>query len=169
MDFTVWDVLLGTISWGIRLLFWPLGLAIKYREFFGVVLPYLLMGALTLFAATVALGLLGIMLRGASVARGAFRLLGPIGRVFGPLHEDNSHADDELDAGRTADSNDPYQFLGISRNVTEDELDARYRELLRANHPDKVAQLDPEIQAFATERSRRIIEAYKQLRVDPRA
>ena len=169
MDFTVWDVLVGTISWGTRLLFWPLGLVIKYREFFGVVLPYLLMGAITLFAATVALGILGIMLRGASsVARGVFRLLGAIGGGFRPLPEDNSHTDDELDAGQTQDHTDPYQFLGLRRNVTESELDARYRELLKANHPDKVARLDPEIQAFAAERSRRIIEAYQQLRMQPR-
>ena len=34
---------------------------------------------------------------------------------------------------------------------------------MSANHPDKVAQLDPEIQAFANERSRMIIEAYEEL------
>jgi len=34
---------------------------------------------------------------------------------------------------------------------------------MSANHPDKVAQLDPEIQAFAEERSKRIIEAYEAI------
>lgn len=43
------------------------------------------------------------------------------------------------------------------------KLAARYKQLIKANHPDKVAQLDPEIQAFASERSRRIIEAYEAI------
>lgn len=54
--------------------------------------------------------------------------------------------------------------LGVGRDVTSIELNARYRQLLRANHPDKAGQLDPEIQAFATERVRKIIEAYEVIR-----
>jgi hypothetical protein len=34
---------------------------------------------------------------------------------------------------------------------------------MSANHPDKVAQLDPEIQGFASKRSRMIIEAYEAI------
>jgi DnaJ-domain-containing protein 1 len=51
----------------------------------------------------------------------------------------------------------------VRRDVTQNELTARYRQLLRANHPDKVAQLDPTIQAFATDRVRKIIEAYEAI------
>jgi preprotein translocase subunit Sec63 len=61
------------------------------------------------------------------------------------------------------DKSDPYYILGIDRSVTASELAARYKQLIKANHPDKVAQLDPEIQAFASERSRRIIEAYEAI------
>ena len=43
------------------------------------------------------------------------------------------------------------------------ELAARYKQLIKAKHPDKVAQLDPEVQAIASERSRRIIEAYETI------
>ena len=40
--------------------------------------------------------------------------------------------------------NDPYHILGVKRGVTSSDLNARYRQLLRVNHPDKVAQLDPQ-------------------------
>lgn len=33
----------------------------------------------------------------------------------------------------------------------------------KANHPDKLARLDSEIQAFAAERTRKIIEAYNKV------
>jgi len=61
------------------------------------------------------------------------------------------------------DESDPYCLLGIDRSVTARELAARYKQLIKANHPDKVAQLDPEIQAFAEERSKRIIKAYEEV------
>ena len=43
------------------------------------------------------------------------------------------------------------------------ELAARYKQLIKAKHPDKVAQLDLEIQAFAEERSKRINKAYEEV------
>jgi hypothetical protein len=165
MDFTVWDVLLGTISWGIRLLFWPLGFVIKDREFFGTVLPYLALGVIALIVGTAALGLLGSVLRAVFVtARGIFRFFASIVDVLRPSHKERLQEAEGINAEPTEDPNDPYQILGVSRDVTASKLTARYRQLLLDNHPDKVAQLDPEIQAFASERSRRIIEAYEQVR-----
>ena len=61
MDFTIWDVLLGIISWSIRILFWPLGFVIKYREFFAAVIPYLVTGIVALFLSVWALGLLAMV------------------------------------------------------------------------------------------------------------
>jgi preprotein translocase subunit Sec63 len=58
---------------------------------------------------------------------------------------------------------DPYQVLGLDKAASRSDLLTRYRQLMSANHPDKVAQLDPEIQAFASERSRRIIQAYEEI------
>jgi len=83
--------------------------------------------------------------------------------AFRPSVSEDSQGAEEIDAEPGNHANDPYQVLGVSRDVTEGELTARYRQLLRANHPDKVAQLDPEIQAFANERSCRIIEAYTEI------
>ena len=165
MDFTVWDVLLGTISWGIRLLFWPLGFVIKYREFFGAVLPYLALGVITLIVGAAALGLISSVLRGLFVtARGPCRFFVGIVDVLRTSRKERPQEAKGINAEPTKNQSDPYQIFGVGRDVKESELNARYRQLLRANHPDKVAQLDPEIQAFATERSRRIIDAYEQLR-----
>ncbi len=165
MDFTVWDVLIGIISWSIRILFWPLGFVIKYREFFGTVLPYLFLGVIALIAAAAALGLVGSVLRAVFVCvRGIYRFFAAFIDAFRPSRKEEPQRGEEIHPETTEDPNDPYHVLGLSRNATEDELSARYRQLLKGNHPDKVAQLDPEIQAFATERSRRIIEAYELIR-----
>lgn len=163
MDFTVWDVLIGIISWSIRLLFWPLGFVIKYREFFGTVLPYLILGVIALVVGTWALGMIVLALRGVCrVVRGLFNLCRVVVETLRP-----ARGAEEAESTHTAaekepeDPSDPYHILGVRRDVTASELNARYRQLLRVNHPDKVAHLDPEIRAFATERARRIIEAYE--------
>jgi DnaJ-domain-containing protein 1 len=52
----------------------------------------------------------------------------------------------------------------VKRGVTTSEFHARYRHLLGVNCPDNVAQLDPEMQAFATESSRMLLEAYERVR-----
>jgi DnaJ-domain-containing protein 1 len=98
-----------------------------------------------------------------SIIRAFLRLCGAIADVLRPSHRNKAQDAGQINADSATDPNDPYQVLGVSRDVTEKELTARYRQLLRVNHPDKVAQLDPEIQEFANERSRRIIEAYQAL------
>ncbi len=70
---------------------------------------------------------------------------------------------DDTAAAPPQEESDPYCRLGIDRSVTASELAARYKQLIKANQPDKVAQVNPEIQAFASERSRRIIEAYEAI------
>lgn len=166
MDFTVWDVLIGMISWSIRLLFWPLGMVIKYRAFFGTVLPYLFVGVIALIVRTAALGLTGCVLRGVFLTtRSIFRFFGAFFAAFRPSHKDEPQGAEEAAVDGSKDPTDPYQVLGVSRDISESGLNARYRQLLLTNHPDKVAQLDPAIQALATQRSRRIIEAYQKLRI----
>ncbi len=144
------------------LLFWPLGIVIKYRAFFGTVLPYLFVGVIALIVGSAALGLLGTVLRAVFVrVRRIYRVCAALIDAFRTSRKEESQRGEENHAEPTEDPNDPYHVLGISRDATEAELNARYRQLLQVNHPDKVAQLDPNIHAFATERSRRIIEAYE--------
>lgn len=56
----------------------------------------------------------------------------------------------------------PFSVLGVSSTATRGEILRAYRERMKANHPDRVAGLDPEIQAFATNRAKMINEAYEQ-------
>jgi preprotein translocase subunit Sec63 len=61
------------------------------------------------------------------------------------------------------DPNDPHYILGVSPGASRAELKARYIKLVQMNHPDKVASLDPYLQQVATERTKRIIDAYNSL------
>jgi hypothetical protein len=92
-----------------------------------------------------------------------YRICKNIIKAFMPARASSAH-EAELDAkeGEIAELS-PYQILGVTPGVRSLELNARYSKLMSANHPDKVAQLDPEIQAFASERTRRIIDAYQEL------
>jgi DnaJ-domain-containing protein 1 len=59
---------------------------------------------------------------------------------------------------------DPYEVLGISRSATKDEISKAYRSKAREHHPDKVAHMTPEHQAFAEQKMKEINEAYNSLK-----
>jgi hypothetical protein len=65
--------------------------------------------------------------------------------------------------GEDLDPDDPHYILGVSPGTSRTELKARYLKLVQMNHPDKVASLDPYLQQVATERTKRIIDAYNSL------
>ena len=58
---------------------------------------------------------------------------------------------------------DPYDVLGIRKGATRDEIKAAYRREIARYHPDKVAQLGPELQELANAKSKQINEAYRVL------
>lgn len=62
-----------------------------------------------------------------------------------------------------ATSFDPWTVLEIPRNATKQEISTAYKKKLTLNHPDKVANLDPELQSFATQRTILLRKAYDQL------
>ena len=54
--------------------------------------------------------------------------------------------------------NDPYSVLGISKNATDEEVKAAYRELARKYHPDNYA--DNPLSDLAGEKMKEINDAY---------
>ena len=62
------------------------------------------------------------------------------------------------------DKESAYAVLEISPSATNDEVKAAYRRMAMKNHPDKVANLGPEVQKAAEEKFRKIQEAYETIK-----
>jgi DnaJ like chaperone protein len=57
----------------------------------------------------------------------------------------------------------PYEILGIEKGASTREVKQRYRKLVADYHPDKVAHLGEELQAFAAKKTLEINQAYEAL------
>jgi hypothetical protein len=55
-----------------------------------------------------------------------------------------------------------HETLGVSPNASASEINAAWRQKLTRNHPDRVAELDPEFQALAEERTKRLNAAREE-------
>lgn len=81
--------------------------------------------------------------------------------------EDAARSPREEDARRTyadaTSSTDPYEILGVARTASTDEITRAYREQMKRYHPDRVADLGPELQRVAHERTVAIQRAYEQI------
>lgn len=66
---------------------------------------------------------------------------------------------------RTA-GGDPHAVLGIAPGASADEISRAYREQMKLYHPDRVADLGPEIQRVAHEKTLAIQRAYEELTRD---
>ena len=59
----------------------------------------------------------------------------------------------------------PYEIFGLPRSAGDDEIRARYRELISKYHPDKFAGLnDPEVTRLAAKKFEQIQGAYEKLK-----
>jgi DnaJ like chaperone protein len=63
-------------------------------------------------------------------------------------------------------ASDPYRILGVDRSISFEEIKARYRALIRENHPDiEIARgLPPEAIKIATERVASINAAWEKIK-----
>lgn len=58
----------------------------------------------------------------------------------------------------------PYERLGISPGVTNDEVKKAYREQIARNHPDKVDHMSEDFQQLAAEKTRHLNEAFEEIK-----
>lgn len=58
---------------------------------------------------------------------------------------------------------DPYVVLGVTRGASRDEIAQAYREQLKRYHPDRVADLGPELQRVAHRKTVELQRAYAEL------
>jgi hypothetical protein len=54
--------------------------------------------------------------------------------------------------------------LGVAKGASAEEVIAAYRELARTHHPDKVANLEPEVREYSEQRMKEINSAYAELK-----
>src|SRR5215212_344312 len=54
--------------------------------------------------------------------------------------------------------------LGVSKGAGVEEISTAYRELARTYHPDKVANLDPEVREYSEQRMKEINAAYAEFK-----
>jgi hypothetical protein len=54
--------------------------------------------------------------------------------------------------------------LGVSKGAGLEEISAAYRKLARTHHPDKVANLKPEVREYSEQRMKEINAAYSELK-----
>ena len=81
-------------------------------------------------------------------------------RAGGPVHPGTPPA------RPAADESDPYLELGVARSATPEELRARWKTLMRENHPDSLAArgVPKEFIAKATDRVARINAAWDRIK-----
>jgi preprotein translocase subunit Sec63 len=58
---------------------------------------------------------------------------------------------------------DPWAVLGVRRGATREEITRAHREQLKRYHPDRVADLGPELREVAHEKTVALQRAYDEL------
>lgn len=83
-------------------------------------------------------------------------------RLRSPLKESASKSEPSESTMRPP-SPDPYTLFGLGRDASREEIEARYKELARQYHPDRVAHLGEELRTLAHEKMIEIQRAYEVL------
>lgn len=87
-----------------------------------------------------------------------------VSRVFGqrPRNDNRPEAPDST-ARRSSSPRSPYEVLQIPQHASPEEIKAAYRRRVQEYHPDKVADMGPEIREVAERRMKEINAAYEAL------
>ena len=78
-----------------------------------------------------------------------------------PAPRETQAESDTTPAPEMGDAEPWYETLGVGPFATAQEVAEAYRRRIREYHPDKVAQMGPEIRAVADAMSKRINRAYE--------
>jgi hypothetical protein len=81
-----------------------------------------------------------------------------------PDEEEEQEGEEEPPAAREAPPSSPWEVLGVAPGTPLAEVKRAYLALITQYHPDKVAQLGPKLQGLAAEETRRLNEAWSELR-----
>ncbi|MFL5345560.1 MAG: DnaJ family molecular chaperone [Hyalangium sp.] len=81
-----------------------------------------------------------------------------------PREDEARQGGDEPPAARAAPASSPWEVLGVAPGAPLSEVKRAYLALITQYHPDKVAQLGPKLQALAAEETRRLNQAWSELR-----
>jgi DnaJ like chaperone protein len=76
----------------------------------------------------------------------------------------NTHDFESIKAMFYKDSESAYKILEIEKTVTDSELKAAYRKMVKKHHPDKVKHLGDEHVIGAKEKFLKVQEAYEQIK-----
>ena len=58
----------------------------------------------------------------------------------------------------------PHELLGVESGASQEEISSAYRKLVQQYHPDRVADLGPELREVAEQRMKEINAAYQELK-----
>jgi DnaJ-domain-containing protein 1 len=126
--------------------------------------------AVYLWCLSVLIGLLVHLIRpvlyaiaaGCSLLQGSIRLIGQVIRLF-PIAPRGCQPET---GNMPCDAKNffyPHGVLGVAVDASQESIKAAYLELIKRNHPDKVASLDPAILELATERTKQIRRAFEMI------
>jgi len=104
--------------------------------------------------------LIGLANADGSVDRSEFDMLRRIGHGMGISDKDLGSLSAMF---RTSDPTSAYKILEIEPTATDDEVKKAYRHMAKKYHPDKVAQLGEDVQKSATEKFKKVQEAYETI------
>ncbi|MBM4244758.1 MAG: DUF1232 domain-containing protein [Deltaproteobacteria bacterium] len=87
-------------------------------------------------------------------------------RARGPgdrAHTSGASRDESTAASGDEAPADPYAVLGVHRGATRDEIRDAYRAQMKLYHPDRVADLGPELQQVAHRKAIEIQRAFEEI------
>lgn len=75
----------------------------------------------------------------------------------------NNDQYDDAEPSTPNKESDPYDILGVNRNMTIEQINEKYHEIIKLYHPDKVQNLGDELKKLAEQKSKEINEAYSKI------